>query len=109
MVDGNLMEAWGGICSVGLGLSLIWTEGRKRGLGIGSVVKLVCERTAEHGGLGSSKGRLEKGFDGDVVIFDPDAKWKVRSLMSLFERQWFRCADYSEDRSIRMCCFIRIS
>ena len=32
--SGDIMGAWGGISTLGLGLSLLWTEGRKRGVSI---------------------------------------------------------------------------
>src|SRR5262245_23431408 len=35
---GNVMTAWGGISTLGLGLSLLWTEGKKRGVGIKQIV-----------------------------------------------------------------------
>ena len=77
------MSAWGGISTLGLGLSLLWTEGRKRGVGIGRIVEWVCGATARHAGFEDRKGRLEVGFDADVVIFDPDAEFKVRAMLSV--------------------------
>ncbi|KAJ8597522.1 hypothetical protein M405DRAFT_685579, partial [Rhizopogon salebrosus TDB-379] len=50
------MSAWGGINSLGFGLSLLWTEGRKRGVSIGQIIRWTSERTAEHAGLSSCKG-----------------------------------------------------
>jgi allantoinase len=75
---GDIMSAWGGISTLGLGLSLLWTEGRKRVVGIGKIVDWVCARTAKHAGLDDRKGQLKVGYDGDIVIWDSEAKFKVR-------------------------------
>ncbi|KAG2132676.1 hypothetical protein BD769DRAFT_1448980 [Suillus cothurnatus] len=75
--EGNIMTAWGGINSLGFGLSLLWTEGRKRGISLGQIIRWTSEETAKHAGLSSSKGRLSVGYDGDLVIWDPTAEFKV--------------------------------
>jgi len=78
--DGDIMAAWGGINSLGLGLSLLWTEGRKpkRGATLGQIVNWMSKRTAEHAGLDAVKGSLAVGLDGDFVIWDAEAEFKER-------------------------------
>lgn len=76
---GDIMSAWGGISTLGLGLSLLWTEGVKRGIGIAEIVEWTSKKTAEHAGLGDLKGRLKVGLDGDFIIWDPDAEISVCS------------------------------
>ena len=80
--DGDIMAAWGGISTLGLGLSLLWTEARKRGVGIGRVVDWLCVRTAQHAGLEGRKGKIQAGYDADLVVWDPEAETKVRSFAS---------------------------
>ncbi|KAI0824959.1 allantoinase [Trametes gibbosa] len=75
--DGDVMRAWGGISTLGLGLALLWTEARTRGVGVGRVVDWLCVRTARHAGLAHTKGRLAVGYDADLVIWDPDAETTV--------------------------------
>ncbi|KAL6298879.1 allantoinase [Sparassis latifolia] len=75
--DGDIMRAWGGISTLGLGLSLLWTEGRRRGVSIGQVVSWVCEKTALHAGLQDRKGRFAVGFDADIIIWDSEAEFTV--------------------------------
>lgn len=79
--EGDVMAAWGGISTLGLGLSLLWTEGKQRGATIADLVRWTCEKTAEHAGLKASKGRLQVGCDADMIIWDPDAVFTVLSLM----------------------------
>jgi allantoinase len=74
---GDIMNAWGGISTLGLGLSLLWTEGKKRGVTIGQIVKWTSVKTAEHAGLNSSKGQLKVGYDADLIIWDSEAEYKV--------------------------------
>ncbi|PCH44615.1 allantoinase [Wolfiporia cocos MD-104 SS10] len=75
--SGDVMRAWGGISTLGLGLSLLWTEARRRGVGVARIVEWLCVRTARHAGLGDRKGRLRAGFDADVVVWDPEAEFEV--------------------------------
>ena len=73
---GDIMKAWGGIGGLGLGLSLLWTEGQKRGVTFSKIVQWLSKNPARHAGL-TSKGGIEVGKDADFVIFDPDAKYTV--------------------------------
>ncbi|KAH7925528.1 allantoinase [Leucogyrophana mollusca] len=78
--EGDIMAAWGGINSLGLGLSLLWTEGKTRNVGITQIISWLSEKTAEHAGLSASKGQLKVGLDGDLVIWDPNAEFKARQV-----------------------------
>ncbi|KAG9221112.1 hypothetical protein CCMSSC00406_0005449 [Pleurotus cornucopiae] len=77
LVDGDIMSAWGGISALGLGLSLLWTEGLKRGVTICQIVDWMGVKTAAHANLASTKGQLRVGFDGDFSIWNPDTSFKV--------------------------------
>jgi allantoinase len=77
---GDIMAAWGGISTLGLGLSLLWTEGRKRGVTVGQIVNWTSKKTAEHAGLQSSKGSIKVGWDGDLVLWDEEAEFEVSVL-----------------------------
>ena len=80
--DGNVMQAWGGISTLGLGLSLLWTEGRRRGVEglVPRIVRWCAESTAAHAGLAERKGALRVGWDADLVVWDPEAEFTVRAL-----------------------------
>jgi allantoinase len=80
--DGDIMNAWGGISTLGLGLSVLWTEGKKRGVGIGKIVEWTAGATARHVSLDSRKGKIATGYDADLVIWNPEGELKVRTLSS---------------------------
>jgi allantoinase len=73
----SFLEAWGGIASLQLALPLVWTEAQKRGHAITEVVRWMGEQPAKLAGLQRKKGAIREGHDADLVIFDPDAKFKV--------------------------------
>ena len=75
--DGDIMAAWGGISTLGLGLNLLWTEGQKRGLSLGAIVDTLTRKTAAHAGLGEVKGQIKVGYDADFVIWNSDIEQKV--------------------------------
>ncbi len=76
--DGNFMSAWGGISTLGLGLSLLWTEGvKKRGIKPGKVIRWLSEASAKLAKISDSKGSIAVGKEGDLVVFDPEEQFTV--------------------------------
>lgn len=74
--SGDLAAAWGGIASLQLGLSVVWTGARRRGLPVDKVAHWMAERPADFVRL-QNKGRIAQGADADLVVFDPDVEWTV--------------------------------
>lgn len=70
---GDFGEAWGGIAGLQFSLPAVWTGMRGRGMSIERLAQKMCERTADFIGLGRTKGRIARGYDADLVVFDPDA------------------------------------
>jgi len=92
--DGDFLSAWGGIGSLGLGFSLLWTEANKlreqgsgRDVTLSHLVKWCCSNPAEHVGLQGVKGQLREGADADIVIFDPEASWTVDKSTMFFKNK----------------------
>jgi len=75
--EGDFARAWGGIASLQFGLSIVWTEARRRGVAIEQVSRLMSNGPAAIAGLAHRKGSIAAGYDADVIVFDPDATFRV--------------------------------
>ena len=92
---GDFFAAWGGVSSIGLGLSILWTEGQKRGISPQNIVKWCCKNTARQVGLEHQKGDIAIGFDGDIAVFDDEATFVVEPDTMLFRN---KCSPYQGKR-----------
>jgi allantoinase len=78
---GDFQKAWGGIASLQIGLSIIWTEAQRRGVGVDEVARWMCERPARLVGLENRKGTIASGLDADFVVWNPDVSFVVDRTM----------------------------
>ena len=76
---GDFIGAWGGIATIGLGLSVLWTEGKARGIRFQDLVRWMSVGTAKQVGLYGKKGVIKVGADADLCIWSPDEYFTVRS------------------------------
>jgi allantoinase len=76
--NGDFGAAWGGIASLQLGLSAVWTVARRRGRTLDDVARWMAAAPASLAGL-PGKGRLAAGCDADLVAFDPDQTYVVEA------------------------------
>ncbi|KAK4903433.1 Allantoinase [Elasticomyces elasticus] len=92
---GDFFSAWGGISSVGLGISILWTEAMRRSLPVDDTIRNIarwcCVNTAQQVGLERQKGTLKVGMDGDVAVFDEEAEFEVQTDSMLFRN---KCSPY---------------
>jgi allantoinase len=75
---GDFGAAWGGISSLQLGLSLVWTEAAKRGIDLADVVRWMSAAPASVARV-ENKGTIEAGNDADFAVFAPDEEWTVHA------------------------------
>jgi allantoinase len=80
---GHFHDAWGGIASLSLGLSTLWTHAEPRGATLLDLARWTSENPARFAGVGSRKGRIAPGYDADIVIWDPE------KVFTLHEEQLF--------------------
>jgi allantoinase len=74
--EGDFGTAWGGISSLQLGLSLIWTEARERNHSLAQVVSWMAARPAQIVGV-AGKGSIATGHRADFAVFAPDESYTV--------------------------------
>ncbi|KWR69995.1 cyclic amidohydrolase [Arthrobacter sp. W1] len=74
--NGDFGVAWGGVASLQLGLPLIWSEAKQRGLKLEQVVQWMGVNPSKLAGLGA-KGSIEEGKDADFAIFAPEDTFEV--------------------------------
>jgi allantoinase len=78
--QGDFMNAWGGISSLQLRLPIVWTDAKPRGFNLARLVELLCSAPARQVGL-NQKGSLRPGADADIVIWNPEAEFRVTPEM----------------------------
>jgi len=88
MASGNLQDAWGGISSLQLTWPLMWTEAKKRGFSTVELSLLLSENVAQFAGLGHIKGKLQKGFDADLMVWDPSKQFEISQSMIIFKNKF---------------------
>jgi allantoinase len=74
---GDFLDAWGGIASLQLSLPAVWTQASPRGFSLAHLAKWLCEAPARLAGLDRQKGSIAPGRDADLVIWNPEASFKV--------------------------------
>lgn len=77
---GDFFGAWGGIASLQLSLPAVWTGARARGVQPERIAEWMSSTTARLAGLASRKGKLAKGYDADIVIWNPEQEFVVDPL-----------------------------
>jgi allantoinase len=103
---GDFLGAWGGISGLQLGLSALWTLAKERGHDVARMFAWNAAGPARLAGLAGRKGRIAKGFDADLVLWDDAASFTAqpeyirhrhkitpysgRTLSGVVHRTWVR-------------------
>lgn len=77
--SGDFLAAWGGIASLQVSLSAVWTGASTRGFKMSDVVKWMCAGPAQLAGMPNRKGSIAPGYDADIVAFDAETIWRVNA------------------------------
>lgn len=90
---GDFMDCWGGVCSVGLGLYLLYSTMKKEHPTMdpntlwNRITTWLCENTSKQVGLDSRKGFLKAGFDADFVIVDDSVRFTIDNKTTYFKNK----------------------
>jgi len=74
---GDFGKAWGGISSLQVGMSAVWTQARRRGFALPDLARWMSAAPARLCGLATRKGGIRVGADADLVVFEPDQRWTI--------------------------------
>lgn len=79
--DGDFGLAWGGISGLEVGLSAVWTEAKRRGIRLETLLPLFTTGPARVAGL-ANVGAIEVGAPAHLTVFAPEDSLRidVRSL-----------------------------
>jgi allantoinase len=81
LASGDFMKAWGGIASLQFALPVLWTAAKKHDCSLNDMAKWLCAQPAVLAGIQHIKGKIQKGYDADFVVWDPGKKFTVKEGM----------------------------
>ena len=71
----NFQAGWGGIASLSLALSVMWTEASGRGFNLADIARWMAGGPARLAGCEARKGRIAKDCDADFFVFEPEVEF----------------------------------
>lgn len=78
---GDFFAAWGGIASLELTLSAVWTGAKPRGVAPEQVAVWMSANPARLVQLEKRKGAVAVGWDADLTVWDPEAAYVVEPAL----------------------------
>jgi len=76
--SGDFFKAWGGISGLQFTLSLLVSEGKKRGLPLEKLIPLLTENPAKFLGLEHQRGKIQEGFGADITIWNNEETFTIK-------------------------------
>ena len=75
--SGDFIKAWGGIASIQFALPVLWTAAREKKCSLSDITKWLSENPAKLIGKQNSKGKIAKGYDADIIVWDEKKSFLV--------------------------------
>jgi allantoinase len=76
--SGNLQKAWGGIAGLQFLLPAAWTAMKEK-ISLKKFIPLLTEHPAAFLKVDNRKGKIQVGYDADLIVWNPDEKFEVKS------------------------------
>ncbi len=76
---GRFDEAWGGVASLSVAVSVVHTECRNRNYTLDDLVRWMSAAPAALAGMADLAGALVPGRDANFIVFDTEAQFTLRS------------------------------
>jgi len=103
----DIWSAWGGLNSVQYFLPMMFDMTvHQRKLSPTLIAKVMCEQPAKLFGLYGRKGAFLSGFDGDLVLVDPEKTWVCRQE-ELYTKGHITCFDGLSGKGMAVRTIIR--
>lgn len=77
MKQGDYLASWGGISSLQLALPALWTAAKKRQVSLTQIAQWLCTAPTRLAGTHTYKGKIAKGYDADLVVWNPEQSFTV--------------------------------
>jgi allantoinase len=75
--EGRFDLAWGGIASLSLALSVLWTDASRRGFALEDIARWMSAAPTRLAGLSERAGALAAGREANFVVFEPESEFIV--------------------------------
>ena len=103
----DIWKAWGGLNAIQYFLPMMFDMVvHQKNLSPTLIAKVMDYNPAKIFGLYGRKAAFELGFDGDVVILDPEKEWKCEQD-KLYTKGHVSCFDGFEGKGAPTCTIIR--
>jgi allantoinase len=84
----DIWQAPNGLTGIETMVAAVFSEARRRGVSLERIAQLLAVNAAHIFGLGTRKGRVAVGADGDFTVLDPDRGWVVDDESLHYKNRW---------------------
>ena len=84
---GDFTKAWGGIASLQFAFPILWTTAMQKGIPITEVSKWLSVNPSRLTGLATTKGKIAKGYDADLVVVNSRESFIVNERIILHKHK----------------------
>ena len=68
-------------------MPVLWTAAKRHDCDVNDIAKWLCQNSSKLPGLEKSKGKIKKGYDADLVVWDEKESFTVAEEMILHKHK----------------------